>query len=271
MTHCNDRYGMQIQMVVAPNLTAGAVEAARAGTRTRTRTRSRSRRSLPEEPAGKFFVDSSGQVLAKITNVGAYSGVLFARDSVGAEIQVHQWDFDVVAPPAASTNHNSSGGSIAAAVLGGVLLFTFVVVFVIKRQAYKLKMRSHDFQDELVELQISIQGGRVESDGTVRTKAGTRSITQAPREIKRECVTRSERIGRGQFGEVFKGVLDESGYELFLFVCLVFFCLYLFMRVFFYLTELLFKTRGYCWRTVLPPLHSHQRLLSELQHSLFYF
>jgi len=154
--------------------------------------------------AGRFFVDDTGEVLAKMTTVGSYTGTLFARDSVGAEIPVHSWAFEVVAE-ADDSSATGKGGSIAAGVLAAILVVGLAGVGVIKRRAHQHMMRAHDFEAELLALRES-------KDQTDLAEALTLTdgLAQVPREIKRKCVTRTEKIGEGQFGEVFKGVLDES-------------------------------------------------------------
>lgn len=43
----------------------------------------------------------------------------------------------------------------------------------------------------------------MQSSGSIRTKT-------VPREIKRQCIVQLDKLGNGQFGEVFKGTVDES-------------------------------------------------------------
>ena len=157
-----------------------------------------------DDPAGRFFVDDKGNVLAKMTTVGKYTGELSARDSVGAEVSVHTWEFEVKRPIEESST-SGKGGSIAATVLGSILAVAIVALVVLRYRAEQLEMRAHNFDAEL-------QAFLESKTPAERMQAMTTSdgLAKVPREIKRKCVTRTDKIGEGQFGEVFKGILDES-------------------------------------------------------------
>jgi hypothetical protein len=190
--------------------------------------------SASDDPAGRFFVNDKGNVLAKITTVGRYTGTLFARDSVGAEVVVHTWDFEVIAP-AEESFAARMGGSIAAAVLGVIIAALLLTFGGVKYHQHQIAMRPVDFSsifNDMVEA-----GGITTIKSTRPTAAGagttggaaaataaatdnprtdeetTLTITQPmrlPREIPRRCITKSEKVGEGAFGEVFKGILDET-------------------------------------------------------------
>jgi serine/threonine protein kinase len=97
------------------------------------------------------------------------------------------------------------------AVAGG-LITTFIVLLLVGYGAYtyrlkQLSMRAYDFDTRLAELMASgaIDVGDAEDDG----KEG-HTGPKVPREVKRSHVTMLVVVGAGQFGEVWKAVLDES-------------------------------------------------------------
>jgi serine/threonine protein kinase len=84
-------------------------------------------------------------------------------------------------------------------------MVAILIGVVLRYRTEQHKMRAHDFEAELLTLLDSKA-----PDDRMRTMTLTDGLPQVPREIKRKCVIRTELIGKGQFGEVFKGVLDES-------------------------------------------------------------
>ena len=91
----------------------------------------------------------------------------------------------------------------ASRALGIVIALAFVFgiagIAGYKYRIYMISMRAFDFESEL---QRMLDSGEMDADGV--GNAGF------PREIKRANVVLIEMIGEGQFGEVFKGELDES-------------------------------------------------------------
>jgi hypothetical protein len=104
----------------------------------------------------------------------------------------------------------SATGDVGA-VAGG-LIATFVMLLLVGYGAYQyrvkqLSMQAFDFEAHLAELLASgaIDAGHVDAadnEGSTGPKV--------PREIKRLHVTMIDVVGSGQFGEVWKAVLDES-------------------------------------------------------------
>jgi serine/threonine protein kinase len=104
-------------------------------------------------------------------------------------------------PPPDSANASPiSSRALAAAVAMMVLLVSvgLALGFNWKLQR-KWKRRSIDFYSKMKSMQS--EGGLAESDGSLRS---------VPREIKRSAVQKTNKVGAGQFGEVWKGLLDES-------------------------------------------------------------
>lgn len=95
-------------------------------------------------------------------------------------------------------------GDNMAYALGGAggLLGMILIVFVgYKVNAYRIKMKPADF-DTL--FQAMVASGEIDPEEAVARKNLT------PREIKRSHLNLVEVVGHGQFGEVWKGMLDET-------------------------------------------------------------
>jgi serine/threonine protein kinase len=201
----------------------------------------------PECP-GKFFVSQSGEMLIKLTQRGTYNAELVAQDSAGAVVQMKKWRFEALPEDtrdrANGPNQMGCGGGVmvdtvkfdklftcvcdatrftgancdvdalsasksaleqgSAAMLVGVMAGVFVtIVFVTclvhKRRTHTLKRKAFNFK---IELRKMYEAGELEEDQA--------SGERVPREIKRSNVTLTNLVGEGQFGEVWKGILDES-------------------------------------------------------------
>lgn len=100
---------------------------------------------------------------------------------------------------AASAAVVEGGETLVGGIVAGSFVFILLVAFAIYRQhAYQVKMRAFDFAAELALLIDS---------GTIDKSENTLGI---PREVKRSSITMVKAIGSGAFGEVWKGILDES-------------------------------------------------------------
>jgi hypothetical protein len=98
---------------------------------------------------------------------------------------------------------------------GGAIVLILLIIAAVKYQQHRIAMRPVDFASlfakmvdsgdisaEQMQVLASNQG---ESTGTFATQSAN-----LPREIPRRCITKSEKVGEGAFGEVFKGILDET-------------------------------------------------------------
>lgn len=103
-------------------------------------------------------------------------------------------DVEVAASSTADTDTTTT--TIVGVVLGIVVLALFLIAAGLRYRTYKASMKAFDFEAELERM-------RAEGD----LLGGTGGI---PREIKRSHVTMTDEIGAGAFGEVWKGILDES-------------------------------------------------------------
>jgi hypothetical protein len=101
-------------------------------------------------------------------------------------------------PQTSAATSTSSGGAIGAS-LGSIIGLLLLAFGVMKYLHYRQSMKPVDFKAEFEKM---IASGAFSSLHVHDSKT--------PREIPRKCVTKSEKVGEGAFGEVFKAVLDES-------------------------------------------------------------
>lgn len=192
--------------------------------------------------AGKFFVAQSGEMLIKFTARGRRTARLQAQDRAGAVVTVREWSFEALPADTLDPSNGPNGKDCgdgdpvdevhfdetfscacnatkfqgdncdeeipaerqanAGAVAGG-LIVAFIVIALVsmvlyRRRVQHIKMRAFDFRAKCEE--IILNGGLdLEID-----------IDKLPRELKRSHVTMVAKIGAGAFGEVWKGMLDES-------------------------------------------------------------
>jgi hypothetical protein len=190
---------------------------------------------------GKFYVTKSGELLAQLTTVGNFVGILVAKDGAGATAVVKSWQFDVRPDDTAAASNGPNGQTCAngiavdaikfddhfvcdcsatsfsgdnceaaaspdaasrgvvAGLLSGFFAFILVATATVKYWQYTVMMRAHDFADEM--------GWMLKEAGQNEAEVAP---NRAPREIKRKFVATTVKLGQGQFGEVFKALLDES-------------------------------------------------------------
>jgi serine/threonine protein kinase len=103
---------------------------------------------------------------------------------------------------------NSQAGSgnislVAGVMASGVVLIFIVAAIIYKRRMHAFSMRAFDFEAELARM---VAAGDIDAqeDGAADGRS------RVPREIKRGNITTTNKLGEGAFGEVWKGVLDES-------------------------------------------------------------
>jgi surface protein len=89
---------------------------------------------------------------------------------------------------------------------GGIIILILLIIAAVAYRQHRFSMQPVDFN--------SIFNKLVESgDILIRSQSNRASFEQTinlPREIPRRCIAKSEKIGEGAFGEVFKGILDET-------------------------------------------------------------
>eukprot|EP00039_Didymoeca_costata_P013930 m.218320 g.218320 ORF g.218320 m.218320 type:complete len:2262 (-) comp15903_c0_seq3:2204-8989(-) len=200
--------------------------------------------SLP----GKFYVDQDGAMLARITNLGEFAGQLLAVDSLSGEvISIKNWNFsvkikdekiaaygpngkgcenggvpndttpydqkftckctnlysgdncEIAEATASKAEQDNTTSSAIGATFGVILLIAVLFVVRQRRRAYREKMRAFDFQQEIDRL---LAAGELNEDQV--------QVECIPREIPRSNVTLTQKLGAGAFGDVYRGILDES-------------------------------------------------------------
>merc|ERR1719272_2829413 len=108
---------------------------------------------------------------------------------------------DVV--PQASTAEGTGNTPLVTGATAGAFIFIFCAGLIIyKRKIYKFKMKAFDFKAEVLRL---VGAGEIDE-----TEEGSENTVKIPREIKRSNITMTQQIGEGAFGDVWKGILDES-------------------------------------------------------------
>eukprot|EP00039_Didymoeca_costata_P014406 m.232350 g.232350 ORF g.232350 m.232350 type:complete len:1363 (+) comp16017_c1_seq17:341-4429(+) len=86
--------------------------------------------------------------------------------------------------------------------LASLLVIAIIFVAVVKYTAYKERMKAFDFKAELARL---LETGELDKDQVAASES--QSI---PREIPRSQITLVEKLGSGAFGDVWKGILNET-------------------------------------------------------------
>jgi serine/threonine protein kinase len=164
---------------------------------------------VSEEPAaGRWVTRAAGG-----TSTSDLSGFVAIDDNSRAPSDQYRMlqfpgEINFKEPPAdrplveedSDTVQDLSGGAMAAIIVPVVLLVGVLLTFSINCHLQRIaKLRSIDFVSKLKHMQREgdFPGAVAQTDAI-------------PREIKRNAVHRTNRIGTGQFGEVWKGLLDES-------------------------------------------------------------
>ena len=186
---------------------------------------------------------ATGEGAINIKCTGNYSAKLVVRDGAGAEVTVRLWNFTVRRRDTDVAEHGPNGqgcangvaedgelmdsaftcncdgtkftgdncaaldadvGDTTAAVIGAVLavllLAICVVLLLLRWQRYKRSMMATDFREQLQAMQ---KRGEVNE---AQTSAGG-----VPRELKRTWLALIDTLGKGAFGEVWKGLLQDAG------------------------------------------------------------
>ena len=184
----------------------------------------------------------TGEGAIDIKCEGNYSAKLVVRDGAGKEVTLRSWNFtarrrDTTVPAYGPNGHGCTNGlpadgkemdgtftcdcggtkftgkncettsdqdGTSATVVGavlGVLVLSAVVVFLLLRwQRYTRSMMATDFLEQLEAMKE-----RGEVDEAQALKGGV------PRELKRGWLALIDTLGKGAFGEVWKGLLQDGG------------------------------------------------------------
>ena len=192
---------------------------------------------------GKFFVAQTGECSMKLSKPGWYTAKLEALDRSGATATVREWDFEARVADALVDAYGPNGRKCAngspddatptdraftcncdgtrftgpncevasdpaqddttAAVIGAVLavlILAAIGVFLLARyQRYMRSMMATDFIDQLEAMTLRGELGEAQA-----LKGGV------PRELKRGWLALIDKLGHGQFGDVWKGLLTDG-------------------------------------------------------------
>lgn len=100
----------------------------------------------------------------------------------------------------------TSSGNDVGAVIGVFFVLSLIAIAVYMYRNHHLKMRAHDFQQQLKDLT-----GNGAIDEYYEPNENPEKQSKLPREIKRRHITMMAVVGEGKFGEVRSAVLDERG------------------------------------------------------------
>lgn len=162
---------------------------------------------LERAPTG-FMIDSASGEIHAAPRLGTeraepYLVDLVARDESGSKALVETFAVVVVAKKpqqAASASYSGPNSGIAVGIALGAVIGLLTVGLVAARfRAHQLKMAVHNFQ-------ATIDG--MLADGHLDDEQAANRFV--PREIKRKGVTLLSELGKGAFGAVWKGLLNES-------------------------------------------------------------
>ena len=118
---------------------------------------------------------------------------------------------------ASASSLTTNVGAVAGGLIGGMVVLLAIIALVYKQRVRQISMRAHDFA---LTLQQMTDKGEIAAEQLGNCGLDTNNLMRCPREIKRANVTMISKIGAGAFGDVWKGVLDESksggvpGYEV---------------------------------------------------------
>jgi hypothetical protein len=109
-----------------------------------------------------------------------------------------------------SVTTNANTGAVVGGLMAMFLVCVALGIAGFKYNRHRIQMQAFDFQTELERLVASGELGDVFNGGRTAHTFTPGTKTSIPREIKRSCLTLTDIIGEGMFGEVWKGQLDES-------------------------------------------------------------
>lgn len=162
--------------------------------------------ALEGNPPG-FMIDSStgrvgvtprDDVLRTDEQNKSFVVEVIASDEAGSKALVESFQVTVSKRPPVPYKRDS--GPIVGGSLGSIILVLVCTVVAYRYHAYKLKMAVHDFKTTMSNM---LSEGQLDED-----QAGDQYV---PREIKRSSVTLVKELGKGAFGAVWNGLLNENG------------------------------------------------------------
>jgi serine/threonine protein kinase len=137
-------------------------------------------------------------------NIAAATALL---DKIAAK---EKTDSEAAAAAEASAAEKKMTHIGAGAAVGGIVVLFLLLIAAYKYRQHKLAMQPVDFQALLAQM---VESGAIAPDAVQNHRRDSITAgTLLPREIPRSCITKSEKVGEGAFGEVFKGVLDETSH-----------------------------------------------------------
>lgn len=138
-----------------------------------------------------YFAMPSGNTSGSEMDVDTFNVELLAEDGSGIKQIIRTMAFKVRPKP-------EDAADVVVATLASMVSALVLLTAAYFYRARQLRFRAHDFKSQLDEMR---------ANGELDARFTSNNI---PREIKRSHVVMANKIGQGGFGDVWKGVLDES-------------------------------------------------------------
>ena len=200
----------------------------------------RTRKVTEDGEDGKFFVSQSGEVSIKVIRPGSYKAKLEATDR-SSSVTLREWNFTALFEDTKDAKNGPRGRDcgdgkavdrtafdqaftcdctatkftgdncdvqtmqdntavyVIVAALAVLALGAAIVVLLVRYQRHQRSLMATDF---LTQLQTMKEEGLVDPDQM--------STERVPRELKRGWLSFIDKLGQGQFGEVWKGLLKDG-------------------------------------------------------------
>ena len=166
---------------------------------------------LEVDPPGTstYAQAATGRLLIESQTLGAFTAAVMASDGRGAAVAVYAWSFSVVAKPdlglgaAASSNDDAVGPTAYGAIFAVVALAVLVLVGSWQYNKVLAQRRLLAPEDWSATLNRMVEDGELVVD--------TAAAIKVPIEIPRKQIEMVQHLGSGQFGDVWKAMLEEDG------------------------------------------------------------
>jgi hypothetical protein len=160
-------------------------------------------------PSAQGAADSAQATLDAVAEADTAAAQAQAEaDTAAAQAQA---EADTAAAQTSAAEESKLTSRIAGAAAGGVIALILLVLGAMKYRQHRISLRPVDFKALFDQLMASGEISNEQVTGLQLSQAASGvKVSNLPREIHRSCVVKSDKIGEGAFGEVFKAVLDES-------------------------------------------------------------
>eukprot|EP00048_Salpingoeca_helianthica_P013569 m.203358 g.203358 ORF g.203358 m.203358 type:complete len:1016 (-) comp15520_c0_seq7:36-3083(-) len=144
-------------------------------------------------PSGLRFNARTEEIVGSTSMPGAFNLTVWGTDSTGIGLRVGTLLLTITQAGAAEESLLASGAGIGVMAGCGVLLLG--MAFWLHAHLTRNALKRHDFARELAQIQ---------------RQQGLLQMLKTPREVKRECIKLLDMLGKGHFGQVYKGTVQEK-------------------------------------------------------------